>query len=102
MTGVSSARPAGVDVTVSDGGIDVRAALPSSTAKPTAPAPPQAQQVASTAQLQATLTPQETEALAQRFVDLPRSSPVGTYGRAGRAAAAPVLAQQGRLIDITG
>ncbi|MBT3342349.1 MAG: hypothetical protein HN712_21315 [Gemmatimonadetes bacterium] len=98
-TPVSGTR--GFDITVSDRGVDVKdvaAATPPPASRPAAA--PQA--VASTPQLQETLTAQETDALTERFADLPRTSPAGLYGRAGRQAAAPLTAQQGQLIDITG
>lgn len=99
----------GLDVTVSDRGIDIKSAAAPQAPAPTTPTVSDpatesrgSESVASTAQLQETLTTQETDALAERFASLPRTSPAGLYGRAGRQAAAPLAAHQGQFIDITG
>ncbi len=113
--------PRGLDVTVSDRGVDVRntfrttqasaqAASPPSQVAPsttTASSAPTTQaapttQVASTQRLQQTLSAQEADAIADRFADLPRTPTAGLYGRAGREAVPPLAAHQGSLIDITG
>ena len=109
----SAAQARSLEVTVSDTGVDVRSVAATAESAPTSPAistPISAvakqaaapNQVASTQILQETLSTQETDAIAERFADLPRSPSAGLYGRAGRQAAPPLTAQQGTLIDITG
>ncbi|MEE3336017.1 MAG: hypothetical protein VX255_06450 [Candidatus Latescibacterota bacterium] len=109
----SAAQARSIEVTVSDTGVDVRSVAATAESAPTSPAistPISAvakqaaapNQVASTQILQETLSTQETDAISERFADLPRSPSAGLYGRAGRQAAPPLTAQQGTLIDITG
>lgn len=110
----SAAQARSLEVTVSDTGVDVRSVAATAESAPTSPAistPISAvakqaaaapNQVASTQILQETLSTQETDAIVERFADLPRLPSAGLYGRAGRQAAPPLTAQQGTLIDITG
>ncbi|MEC9378241.1 MAG: hypothetical protein VX528_04680 [Candidatus Latescibacterota bacterium] len=103
----SAAQARSLEVTVSDTGVDVRSVAATAESAPTSPAistPISAapNQVASTQILQETLSTQETDAISERFADLPRSPSAGLYGRAGRQAAPPLTARQGTLIDITG
>lgn len=98
---ISDASSRSFEVTVSDRGIDVKdvaASRPVTAAREASPPTT----VTSTPQLQQTLSMQETEALTERFADLPRTSSAGLYGRAGRQAVLPLAAHQGQLLDITG
>ena len=101
---VTAGSVRGLDVTVSDRGIDVRnIAAPTAPAQGAPTAAVQATpQVASTQSLQETLSTQEVKAIADRFADLPQLPADGIYSRAGRQAAPPLAAHQGSLIDITG
>jgi hypothetical protein len=97
-----AANHRGLDVTVSDGGVEKRAPL--SRAADAAPVAATVTAPTSTLELAITLSTDEQSALTDRFASLPRAGVTssGVYDPRGRTPKPPVQAQQGRFLDITG